>query len=550
MINTNKIKMAVTIAIIFSLIYSIGFITPMNSDDYTYALRDLSASGIKLHYLGWSGRVVSDTISTFLLKFFPPHIYNAINSSALTIMVLCWTLIPAKLTRTSPSQYLMVFLFFLYFLSNPALGQTNFWLVGSANYLWPNMFISIYILAAICVSNGNKSSIMMVGYCTSAILAGCSNENTSLVVVLISIVFFFIMKQDKYLLAGILGSTIGACVLLLAPGNLSRASTIQGWYEQPLAWRIFEHFTERFPSAMGSYWQVYIALIILLISVIISKNNNNKIMIGSLLFILGAIASNVAFVVSPAMPERSLNGALCFLILSTSFIAHSAFTRLNKDSIYISGIAYVMVVLYFIPSYLLYYSSIYSINKQTEVRNEIIKKAKDKKKDHAVIPDYYFPPVMHRGPSLDTFNSEAMSRYYGINLKITAPGFYDYSYAFNSRPIYVNAKLYNDVYIKSLWIYKQQIGIKTFVIFEFNKNPSDSLDENTAMFIHINTKDGRSINADVDKKTYEIDGRWLSGRAIDGADINNIKSITSGTWDIHNGQRKSEYLSLITQTLP
>ncbi|WP_261774295.1 DUF6056 family protein, partial [Salmonella enterica] len=61
---------------------------------------------------------------------------------------------------------------------------------------------------------------------------------------------------------------------------------------------------------MGSYWQVYIALIILLISVIISKNNNNKIMIGSLLFILGAIASNVAFVVSPAMPERSLNGAL------------------------------------------------------------------------------------------------------------------------------------------------------------------------------------------------------------------------------------------------
>ncbi|EDS8307718.1 hypothetical protein BFK02_004720, partial [Salmonella enterica subsp. enterica serovar Java] len=94
------------------------------------------------------------------------------------------------------------------------------------------------------------------------------------------------------------------------------------------------------------------------------------------------------------------------------------------------------------------------------------------------------------------------------------------------------------------------IGIKTFVIFEFNKNPSDSLDENTAMFIHINTKDGRSINADVDKKTYEIDGRWLSGRAIDGADINNIKSITSGTWDIHNGQRKSEYLSLITQTLP
>ncbi|HAC7660823.1 TPA_asm: hypothetical protein G0F99_24475, partial [Salmonella enterica subsp. enterica serovar Enteritidis] len=120
------------------LVYSIGFITPMNSDDYTYALRELSLSSVKMHYLGWSGRVVSDTISTSLLKFFSPHIYNAINSAALTLMVLCWTMIPATLTKSSPSPYVMIFLFFLYFIANPALGQTNFWLVGSANYLWTN----------------------------------------------------------------------------------------------------------------------------------------------------------------------------------------------------------------------------------------------------------------------------------------------------------------------------------------------------------------------------------------------------------------------------
>ncbi|HGB9247122.1 TPA: DUF6056 family protein, partial [Salmonella enterica subsp. enterica serovar Enteritidis] len=85
--------------------------------------------------------------------------------------------------------------------------------------------------------------------------AGCSNENTSLVVVLISVAYFFIMNRNKYLLIGVFGSAIGAGVLLLAPGNLSRASTIQDWYNQPLAWRVLEHFSERLPSAMGAYWQ-------------------------------------------------------------------------------------------------------------------------------------------------------------------------------------------------------------------------------------------------------------------------------------------------------
>ncbi|EBU8357381.1 hypothetical protein DNZ67_06845 [Salmonella enterica subsp. enterica serovar Typhimurium] len=546
MIN-NRLKMAIAIFIVFSLVYSIGFITPMNSDDYTYALRELSFSGVKMHYLGWSGRVVSDTISTSLLRFFSPHIYNAINSAALTLMVLCWTIIPAKLTRSSPSPYVMIFLFFLYFIANPALGQTNFWLVGSANYLWTNMFIAIYILISICVSNGNRSNLMIFVYVASSILAGCSNENTSLVVVLISVAYFFIMNRNKYLLIGVLGSAIGAGVLLLAPGNLSRASTIQDWYNQPLAWRILEHFSERLPSAMGSYWQVYIAFIILLISVVLSRNSSSKLMFGSFLFMLGAIAANVAFLASPAMPSRALNGALCFMIISTSFIAHSAFTKFNKTSIYLLVTAYAMAFLYFIPSYILYYSSIKSISEQTEVRNGIIKIAKDNKQDQAIIPDYYFPPVLHAGPSLDTFNSEAMSRYYGIGLKITPPGFFDYSKAFKSKPLSINAKICDDVYIKALWIYKQQIGIKTFVIFEFNKNPADSIDDNTAMFIHINNKDGKYINADVDKKTYYIDGRWFSGRAINNIDVNSIKSITSGTWDVHTGQRKTEYLSLIEQ---
>lgn len=55
-----------------------------------------------------------------------------------------------------------------------------------------------------------KSNLILFVYAISSIFAGCSNENTSLVVVLISVAYFFIMNRNKYLLIGVFGSAIGA----------------------------------------------------------------------------------------------------------------------------------------------------------------------------------------------------------------------------------------------------------------------------------------------------------------------------------------------------
>ncbi|WP_414602846.1 DUF6056 family protein, partial [Salmonella enterica] len=71
-------------------------------------------------------------------------------------------------------------------------------------------------------------------------------------------------------------------------------------------------------------------------SVVLSSNSSSKLMFGSFLFMLGAFAAYVAFLASPAMPSRALNGAVCLLILSISFVAHSAFTKFNKASFYLS----------------------------------------------------------------------------------------------------------------------------------------------------------------------------------------------------------------------
>ncbi len=73
---------------------------------------------------------------------------------------------------------------------------------------------------------------------------------------------FLIEKNKKLALIGVVGNVIGAAILLLSPGNTERAKTVSEWYDTPMVARIFTHFSERLPEVMGSYWQVYIAIIV------------------------------------------------------------------------------------------------------------------------------------------------------------------------------------------------------------------------------------------------------------------------------------------------
>ncbi len=526
---------------IFSIIYFIAYVTPLNSDDYTYALRSLTFSSIKMHYLGWSGRIVSDTISTSLLNFFPRAIYNAINSFALTIMLLCWTLLPAKMTNTRPSPYVMALLFILYFVANHALGQTTFWLVGAANYLWTNMFISIFFLFSVHVAKEKISGWINISYLFSAFCAGCSNENTAPIVAGLSLCYFLVNKRKVVLLIGFCGATLGAMVLLLAPGNIARATTAQDWYNQPFLSRATLHFTERLPDAMGAYWQVYIALIFLLIAASLSSKGPNNNLLPCFIFVVCAFAANAAFVASPGMPERAWNGAFCFLLLAVAFAAHQALLAKENISRCIYFLTFAIVFIYFIPSYGLYYSSINSIKNQSHIRDNIIHKAIAQGEPEANIPDYYFPPVMHKGPSLDTFNSESMSRYYGIKVNVHSAGFFDYSKAYTTPAIQVNAKITNDLYIKSFWVYKEQLGSKTYILYEFSANPAKILAGNTALFVHLYKKDGSMMAVDVEKNSIDVDGRWFSGRTIQSISKHDIETISTGTWNVDTKKIINEY---------
>ncbi|WP_262379197.1 DUF6056 family protein, partial [Klebsiella pneumoniae] len=131
----------------YVLTSAIALNTPMHSDDYTYAITGIGIESHFKHYFTWSGRIVADYVSGLLLSV--DHTYRSlINATALPILSLLIAKISSYSFETKKYQisFFGLFIFLVYWLSNTNLGQTTFWVVGSANYIWTNIFICLFIM--------------------------------------------------------------------------------------------------------------------------------------------------------------------------------------------------------------------------------------------------------------------------------------------------------------------------------------------------------------------------------------------------------------------
>ncbi|ECY5840192.1 hypothetical protein AVG05_23580, partial [Salmonella enterica subsp. enterica serovar Enteritidis] len=118
------------------------------------------------------------------------------------------------------------------------MGQTTFWIVGAANYLWTNLFVVAWLFFFYTITIKNSKAISP-WVALLSFMAGCSNESVSPFVSLISVLAIaYELWQNKsvsrnkivYSLCAIAGS----CVLILSPGNFIRASGKEFWYGRPI----------------------------------------------------------------------------------------------------------------------------------------------------------------------------------------------------------------------------------------------------------------------------------------------------------------------------
>lgn len=129
---------------VFCAFYVIEYLTPFHSDDFSYAQMGLSFAKHWSHYMGWSGRLVADYSSSFLLMISSHAVISAFVAFFATATCVLVTAIPSKLikTRFTASKFLIIA--FLFWTSNPDIGQTVFWVVGACNYLVTSFFIVLF----------------------------------------------------------------------------------------------------------------------------------------------------------------------------------------------------------------------------------------------------------------------------------------------------------------------------------------------------------------------------------------------------------------------
>ncbi|MBP1429069.1 hypothetical protein J0A81_22570, partial [Providencia rettgeri] len=227
-----------------------------------------------------------------------------------------------------------IVLFSIYWVTNPALGQIVFWVVGAANYLVTNLFIVIYLYFLFRYLDDKKCLIPLI---ISSFFAGCSNENTSWIIVAISVItscYVFFKHKNRLIIFSSVLVILGFVTLISSPGNFHRAALFTDFYSLSTIEKITYFLSDKLSHSFTKTWGVLVASLLLLLTYVGEKKSKSFYL--SLLFIVLGFLSIFSMVASPTFPTRSLSGAHLFYVISCSFSIGYAFSMKNKRGIAIT----------------------------------------------------------------------------------------------------------------------------------------------------------------------------------------------------------------------
>lgn len=350
MIN-NKDRNIIVLFVIYLIALSCNLVMPLLSDDFTYQKLGLNLAVKFNHYLGWSGRVVADFISSAILQAPDRNLMSFVN--AIPVVAIIWLAsLVYKNDVKSISASALASTFVAYIVLNPALGQTTFWIVGSANYLWTSMLCLGYILLSYRVFEGKKDNIIFA--LIFSMIAGCTNESSSATLVGFSAlaVLYAWVKERHYfyrLSSMFVAFCIGAAVLILAPGNQARmtAPDFASWREMSFFGHLKLHLFERLPDTSFPVSYSLVVIAILTAISMMTKSNISKVDYFKYVAIPVMISFAMALIMfmSPYFPPRALNMSLIVNLIPIGFLL----SRIDGKIRVFIAIASVILLTYLIP---------------------------------------------------------------------------------------------------------------------------------------------------------------------------------------------------------
>lgn len=397
----------VFVVIVFIGIYLANVNTPLIGDDYFYmyitntndkinSFTDIFKSQIT-HYLTINGRfIVHILVQTFLWLGKP--LFNVVNTFAYIILTFIIYFHCVGLKKRNLALYIIINL--LLWFCIPDFGQCMFWLTGSINYMWGAIIILGTLLFYRLYIDNNKlikdNILSIVLFTLLGIIAGWTNENTAAAMIVIMILYFIYyhnnkIKIPKWSINCFIGSILGYSIMILAPGNFIKATTVTNVIPYPFIIKIIVRI---FQYTYYMFWNmpIIILLLIVLVYSLICLNkslkNSLKVIALPIIYCIGIFIAAYSMVLAAYFPNRAWFGAICFGIIAIGnlLITLSSYNNLiNK----LKTVVVLTSIPIFIASYIHAYRTINMMNSEYIQRNEYIKSEREKGNLDIIVSETY-----------------------------------------------------------------------------------------------------------------------------------------------------------------
>lgn len=428
----NKYILILTNLLLFTFYLSISVFSPYQGDDFNFKINPLENSfSLKLFfnlfdslwywYNWWTGRLVG----MFFVHLFliPEKIYFDIFNSLIQVVLIntIFFLSKGRFAKSIIDSSFLLFINFLLFFGFYGYSGAIMNLTFSINTTWTHTFTLIYYSIFITKWETNFSLKYKILFFVFGIISGCGLEQVFIAQLSFFIILFFSKYLNKikylpnYFFPSFFGVIIGGLILVLSPGNFSRAnyssSDFNISFEKVIIFLKYEinwFFKDIYP-----FWFIVVPLIIIYM---LKYRKTLNITLKSKLILLVGFLSSISLVFSPEY-HRGTNIFFyyCILIFLITLLSIDEITDpMLKGRILLSQILLNLFLLGYIMPYQLkiYEYSVY-------LEEEILKQKAEQKGNIVVkqidIKANRFINYMALWDDPSSNRNIMMARYYNID---------------------------------------------------------------------------------------------------------------------------------------
>lgn len=356
-LNESRRSLCVVSAGIFLVLLACNLLTDMLVDDFLYCYSFYDGSRIESimdifpslagHYHTMNGRLVAHFfVQLFLLL--PSVIFKFLNAGMFLLQIYLIYRIANVFCRRNVLLFSLIF--GAVWLFEPAFGQVNLWLSGAFNYLWCGVFNLLFLIPFIkkfLVNKDIESKIGQVLFVLSGALVGGYSENAALATLIMACVFILLSAFQKhykiriYQLAALITFCIGFYFLMSAPATAK--NKLPG--EMSVLTLLFNFYICLY-MLYDNFKVLIIALAVLFTLGLVHKVKQDKIIVAAVM-VLGAMASNFAFIFASYYSGRSAFFCVILLIAASAILFSELWDTKYFDLCLCAGVVMLIFTLYF-----------------------------------------------------------------------------------------------------------------------------------------------------------------------------------------------------------